>query len=171
MSGNKIVACDVTKYDAGKNIFVADRKLISVEKFFELRLNGEHFRNIFCTPDSLEDLAVGVLAQADKISSAEDITRLEVSGSTIEVETNSDVHAAQKNFSNVRFVAKDILSCAINFWASCRRRTIRPTARTAAFCLTAKKFCSSARTSGGTTSSIKFTARLSAKKFFSATKL
>lgn len=112
MNGDKISTCDVIRYDAGKNIFVDDKKLTSVEKLFELRLNGEHFRNIFCTPENLEDLTIGILAQADKISTVENILRLEVNGSTIEVEINSDFDAAQINFLNVKFVAKDILKCA-----------------------------------------------------------
>ena len=84
---DKIIACNVIRYDARKNIFVDDKKLTSVEKFFELRLNGEHFRNFFCTPENLEDLIVGILAQADKISAVENILRLKVNGSIIKVET------------------------------------------------------------------------------------
>ena len=40
MNGDKIVACDVVRYDVRKNIFVADKKFISVEKCFEIRVNG-----------------------------------------------------------------------------------------------------------------------------------
>lgn len=75
-------------------------------------MNGEPFRNIFCTPENLEDLTVGILAQANKISAVENISRLEVNGSIIEVETNFDVAAAQINFSNVKLIARDILKCA-----------------------------------------------------------
>ena len=112
MNADKIVAYDVIRYDAGKNIFVADKKLTAVEKSFELHLNGEPFREILCSPNDLEDLAIGLLAQADKISSAKDISRLEKKSSVIEVEINSAVQPAPKTFSKVAFVAKDILACA-----------------------------------------------------------
>lgn len=79
------------------------------EKFFELRLNGEPFREILCSP---ENLAFDILAQADKISSAKDISRLEIKSSVIKVEINSAVQPAPKTFSKVAFVAKDILDCA-----------------------------------------------------------
>lgn len=112
MNADKIVACNVIRYDAGKNIFVADKKLTAVEKSFELHLNGEPFREILCSPEDLEDLAIGLLAQADKISSAKDISRLEIKSSVIEVEINPAVQPAPKTFSKVAFVAKDILACA-----------------------------------------------------------
>ena len=108
----EIATFEVKKYDAVQNVFSSDEKLISVEKLFELRLNDEFYRNIFCTPENVEDLTVGILAQADKISAVENISRLEINGSIIEVEINSKVHAAQINFSNVKFIAKDILNCA-----------------------------------------------------------
>ena len=99
MNGKKFVECEIIRCDARKNIFVAEKKFVSVEKFFELRLNGEHFKKIFCSPENLEDLAVGVLAQSEKISSAENISRLEIVGSTIEVEINFDAQPAPKIFS------------------------------------------------------------------------
>ena len=82
------------------------------EKFFELRLNGEPFREILCSPDDLEDLTFGILAQADKISSAANVMRLNINRDLIEVEINSTVQPAPKTFSNVAFVAKDILTYA-----------------------------------------------------------
>ena len=89
MRDEKIFACDVTLFDARKNIFVAEEKLTSVEKCFDVRVNGEHFRKIFCSPEDVEDLAAGLLVQAEKISAAENFSR------------------AEKKFS-----AEKILSCA-----------------------------------------------------------
>ena len=67
-----------TKYDAAQNVFSADEKLISVEKFFELKLNGRFYRKVFCSPNDVEDLTIGILAQTEKIFSVEDITHLEI---------------------------------------------------------------------------------------------
>ncbi|MBQ6005218.1 MAG: hypothetical protein IJL14_03100 [Selenomonadaceae bacterium] len=66
MLEDKIITAEVIRFDAVENIFVADKKFIVVEKFFELRLNGEPFRKIFCSPENLEDLTIGILAQAEK---------------------------------------------------------------------------------------------------------
>lgn len=113
----EIVAFEVKKYDAAQNVFSADKKLISVEKFFELKLNGSFYRKIFCSPNDIEDLTIGILAQADKIFSIEDITRLEIKNSLIEVETAEEIKIRNSevagNFSSeVKFIAKDILNCA-----------------------------------------------------------
>ncbi|MBE8950630.1 MAG: formate dehydrogenase accessory sulfurtransferase FdhD [Quinella sp. 3Q1] len=78
MNGDKIVACDVVRYDLRQNIFVADKKFVSVEKCFEIRVNGQPFKKIFCSPEDMEDLVVGLLAQAEKIPAAENISRSEV---------------------------------------------------------------------------------------------
>lgn len=112
MCEDLISSCDVVRYDTNKNIFIADKKFTAVEKSFELRLNGEHFKKFFCTPNNLEDLTLGILAQADKIFSADDITKLAIDEYSIEVETKADVQSAQKNFPDVKFIAKDILNCA-----------------------------------------------------------
>ena len=74
MNAEKIVARDVTRFDARKNIFVAEEKLTSVEKCFDVRVNGEHFRKIFCSPEDVEDLVAGLIAQAEKFSPAEKIS-------------------------------------------------------------------------------------------------
>ena len=42
----EIVGCEVLRYDAEKNIFVSDKKLVAVEKCYEIRLNGKPFRKI-----------------------------------------------------------------------------------------------------------------------------
>ena len=84
----EIVACEAMRYDAGKNIFVDDKKFVAVEKCYEIRLNGKFFKTIFCSPNDLEDLIVGMIAQEEK---------------------NFD---AAQIFSEVKFVAKDILACA-----------------------------------------------------------
>lgn len=112
MNADKVVACNVIRYDAGKNIFVADKKLTSVEKSFELRLNGESFKKVFCSPEDLEDLTIGLLAQAYKISSAADVTYLVIDNNSIEVETRAGVQVVQQVSSDVKFIAKDILACA-----------------------------------------------------------
>ena len=82
-----IATFDVTKYDAAHNSFVADKKFVAVEKCYEVRLNGEFFRKIFCSPSDVEDLIVGIIAQ-EKTSPPAQI------------------------LSNVQFVAKDIFVCA-----------------------------------------------------------
>ncbi len=101
----------VTRYDAGKNIFTTAKKFVAVEKSFALQVNGEFFREIFCSPSDLEDLTIGLLAQAEKISSIDDLTRFEIKNSLIDVEIKSSVEPAQI-FSEVKFVAKNILACA-----------------------------------------------------------
>ena len=77
MNAEKIVARDVTRFDARKNIFVADKKFVSVEKCFEIRVNGQPFRKIFCSPEDVEDLVAGLIAQAEKFSPAENFSRAE----------------------------------------------------------------------------------------------
>ena len=111
----EIMTVAVTKYDAAQNVFSADEKLISVEKFFELKLNGRFYRKVFCSPNDVEDLTIGILAQVGKIFSVEDITRLEIKNSLIEVETaeGRKVKEIAENFSSeIKFIAKDILKCA-----------------------------------------------------------
>ncbi len=88
MSTNKIVGCEVIRYDAGENIFVADKKFVAVEKCFELRLNGKPFKKISCSPNDLEDLVVGIIAQENPVA------------------------AAQIQSPAVIFRAKDLLACA-----------------------------------------------------------
>ena len=87
MCAEKFSSCDVVRYDAGKNIFVAAEKFTALESCFDIRLNGKFFRRIFCSPSDLEDLVVGIIAQ----------------------EKSSD--AAQIS-SEVKFHAKNIFSCA-----------------------------------------------------------
>lgn len=77
LAGN-VITFEVTKYDSTSNSFIANKKLISVERYFELRLNGEFCRKIFCSPNDVEDLTIGILAQTEKIFSVEDITHLEI---------------------------------------------------------------------------------------------
>ena len=86
MDAEKILDCDVVRYDAAKNIFTADKKFTAIEACFDLRLNGEFFKRIFCSPSDLEDLITGIIAQE-----------------------NSD--AAQIDFPDVKFSAKNILAC------------------------------------------------------------
>ena len=112
MSMEKIAAYDVVSYDARKNIFVAAEKFVTVEVALELRLNGEFFRKIFCSPADLEDLTVGILAQAGKISSADDVTRLKVRGSLIDVDVKNNLQPAQIDSPAMKFRAKNILDCA-----------------------------------------------------------
>ena len=109
----KIMSLKVTKYNANENIFVADEKFVASEEIFELRLNGEFFRKIFCSPSDLEDLTVGILAQAEKIFSVEDIAHLEINDSLIDVVIKPDINPVQIKFSNdVKFVAKELLASA-----------------------------------------------------------
>ena len=83
----EIIAFEVTKYNAAQNIFSADKKSVAVEKCYEIRLNGKFFRKVFCSPSDLEDLITGIIAQ-EEISQPAQI------------------------FSDVKFIAKDILECA-----------------------------------------------------------
>ena len=83
----KVATFDVIKYDAARNRFADDKKLVAVEQCYEIRLNGEFFRKIYCSPSDLEDLIVGIIAQEKTSQPAQII-------------------------SDVQFVAKDILSCA-----------------------------------------------------------
>ena len=55
MSTEKIAARKVMRYDARKNIFVVAEKLTTVEVALDIRLNGEFFSKIFCSPADLED--------------------------------------------------------------------------------------------------------------------
>lgn len=112
MDNAKIVACEVVRFDAAENIFATDKKFVAVEKSFELRLNGKPFRKIFCSPEDMEDLAIGVLVQAGKIHAIDDLTRLEVTDTLIEAETVASEVPAQIQSQEVAFVAKDILTCA-----------------------------------------------------------
>ena len=82
---NEIAGCEVVRYDAAQNIFVADKKFVAVEKCFELRLNGKFFGRISCSPNDLEDLVVGIIAQENPVAAAQ-------------------IH--------VTFRAKDLLACA-----------------------------------------------------------
>lgn len=108
-----MLECKVKRYSATENVFVDDVKLTSIELAAELRLNGKCFCKLFCSPENLDDLAVGVLAQADKIHSADDVTDFKITGSLIEVETKTACPPAPIfPPAAVRFVAKDILACA-----------------------------------------------------------
>ena len=87
MCDAEIISCDVVRYDAGENIFVDDKKFTAVEKCFALRVNGEPFKKIFCSPNDLEDLITGIIAQKNST-------------------------AAQIELADVKFSAKNILNCA-----------------------------------------------------------
>lgn len=112
----EFVTTEVTRYDAAKNIFVNDTKFTAVENCFDLRLNGQHFRKIFCSPNCLDDLAIGILAQAEKISSIDDLIRLDIDAENflIDVETAPvEKLPADENFhDDLHFNAKNILACA-----------------------------------------------------------
>ena len=111
----EFVTTNVIRYDAAKNIFVPDTKFTSVEQCLELRLNGQHFRKIFCSPNCLDDLAIGMLAQAEKISSIDDVIRLDIDAENflIDVETAPvEKVSACDELHDVRFTAKNILACA-----------------------------------------------------------
>lgn len=111
--GEKTMACEVTKYRKRPNDFSLDDKAIAVEECFELRLNGTPFCELFCSPENLDDLAFGVLAQANKIHAADDVTDLKITGALIEVETKTACPPAPlEQPVAVRFVAKDLLNCA-----------------------------------------------------------
>lgn len=110
----EFVTTNVTRYDAAKNVFVPDTKFTSVENCFELRLNGKPFRKVFCSPNCLDDLAIGILAQAEKNFSIDDVTRLDVDAENflIDVEIKPAEKVSVDELQNVRFTAKNILACA-----------------------------------------------------------
>ena len=112
----EFVTTNVTRYDSAKNIFVPDTKFTSVENCFELRLNGQHFRKVFCSPNCLDDLAIGMLAQTEKIFSIDDVIRLDVDAENflIDVETApvEKVSVSDELHDDLRFSAKNILACA-----------------------------------------------------------
>ena len=111
----EFVETKVTRYDAAKNIFVPDTKFTSVENCFELRLNGQPFRKIFCSPNCLDDLAIGILAQTEKISSIDDVIRLDIDAENflIDVETApAEKVSVDELHDDLHFNAKNILACA-----------------------------------------------------------
>ena len=116
---SEVVACKIKRYSAAENIFVEEDKLTSVEIALELFLNGEKFSVIFCSPGDLEDLIIGILAQAGKIRSIDDVTNvtLDTKNFVAEVTTTPrnfiDFNPAQifEPIREVLFVAKDILDC------------------------------------------------------------
>ena len=110
----QFVTTEVTRFDAAGNIFVPETKFTAVEVCFDLRLNGKSFRQIFCSPNDLEDLTVGALAQAGEIFSADDVTRLDVDAANfaIDVETSPVAKTSDDELCDVHFSAKKILSCA-----------------------------------------------------------
>lgn len=104
---------DAMQYDAIEKTFRRNVKSIAVEERFELQLNGKPFREIFCSPADLEDLALGILAQAEAIRTTADVTRLAVDDSLIEIETQAvTVPAPIEPPIEIRFVAEDLLHCA-----------------------------------------------------------
>ena len=116
----QFVTTQVTRFDAAKNVFVPETKFTAIEVCFDLRLNGKSFRQLYCSPADIEDLTVGVLAQAGEISTVDDLTNLDVDAanfavdvetSTVDV-TNLDVDAQISTVDAVRFSAKKILACA-----------------------------------------------------------
>ena len=84
-----VATFEVTKYDSTKNAFITEKKLVTVEKCYEVRLNGKFFRRVFCSPSDLEDLAVGIIAQEEIFAAAQTPISYEV-----------------------KFAAKDLLACA-----------------------------------------------------------
>ncbi len=106
-----IATYDVIRYDSAKDTLIGKQRLICVKRGFELRLNGKPFQKIFSSPNDLEDLTFGILLQADKISSSADVIKLTINDNLIAVETKANVQPAHKNFSDVKFIAKDILAC------------------------------------------------------------
>ena len=117
---SEVVACKIKRYSAAENIFVEEDKLTSVEIALEVFLNGEKFSVIFCSPGDLEDLIIGILAQAGKIRSIEDVTNVTLDTKNFVAEVTTaprnflDFNPAQifEPIREVRFVAKDILDCA-----------------------------------------------------------
>lgn len=109
----KIMNTEARQYDAIEKIFRSNVRAIAVEERFAIRLNGKLFREIFCSPADVEDLALGVLAQAEAIRTVDDVARLAVADSLIEVETQAVTVPAQiESPIEVRFVAEDLLHCA-----------------------------------------------------------
>lgn len=126
--------------------FSDDKKFVAVEKCYKVRLNGKFFKNIFCSPSDIEDLIVGVIAQ-EKVSQPAQI------------------------LTDVKFVAKDILSCADKLLSELSTTHDKTNGGHSGILFDGKKFCFFAKTSGGTMSLTGFLERLLAKIFFSVTRL
>lgn len=135
---DEFINCEVRRYSAEENIFIDDSKSTSIERVLDIFLNGEKFSVSFCSPGDVEDLITGILAQAGKIRSIDDVIAIsvDVENFVAEVTTTADAilwaeHSADnpRYFStreiltcapeliferprDVRFVAKDILACA-----------------------------------------------------------
>ena len=110
----QFVTTEVTRFDAAGNFFVPETKFTAVEVCFDLRINGKSFRQIFCSPNDIEDLTVGVLAQAGEISSADDVTHIDVDAEnfSIDAETSAVTKNSSDELGDVHFSAKKILDCA-----------------------------------------------------------
>ncbi len=59
-----MVECNVIRFDADKNSLTPDRKLTSIEKIFDIMIDGRRLATACCSPDHLDELAVGMLAQS-----------------------------------------------------------------------------------------------------------
>ena len=109
--------CKVMKYSAAENAFFDDFKLTSVETNLDIRLNGENFSSAPCSPSNLEELALGILAQAGKIRSVDDVLKISTDEKNSVVDVTANEQTAEischadcfKPSYEVRFVAKDIL--------------------------------------------------------------
>lgn len=109
--------CKVTKYSAHENGFVEGRNLTSKEHCLEIFLNDERFSACFCSPNDTEDLLVGLLAQAGKISSIEEVAEISVDAeiSIARVRTTAGRCVTEPRLRRpkpIRFVAKELLDCA-----------------------------------------------------------
>ncbi|MBR2519187.1 MAG: hypothetical protein IKE46_05295 [Selenomonadaceae bacterium] len=73
-------------------------------------------QKIFSSPIQNDDLAIGILAQAEKISSIDDVIRLDIDAENflIDVETApvEKLPADEKFHDDLHFNAKNILACA-----------------------------------------------------------
>lgn len=135
---NELIDFSVTKYDSAAGALVDDHKYTSIELYLDIYLNGRRYTTSFCSPGDHEDLVTGILAQMGQIRTADDIVSLEIDEDALEahVVTTEDAQVWAENSADdpryyrarqildcepekiferprdVRFKAKDILSCA-----------------------------------------------------------
>ena len=84
---DEMVDYPVIRYDSNQKTFICDHKYTSIECGLNIYLNGIKFLTSYCSPGDLEDLVIGILAQAGKINSIDDIVDLKIEQNVAQVTT------------------------------------------------------------------------------------
>ncbi len=112
---NKFVNYSVIRYDSKLNVFEADNKFTSIECAVKIYLNDEFLTAVYCSPNDLEDLIVGILAQRDLINNFDEVLKLDVDKENFIVNVTTSKSSSVKTnrqVEDIHFNAKLILSCA-----------------------------------------------------------